>query len=78
MVISDVGAHKISIARTYRPKNPNKLIISNGLAYMGIALPGSIGAKLSCPNDSVICITGDGGVLMNFAELETAKRLHLT
>ncbi|AGK54007.1 acetolactate synthase large subunit [Bacillus sp. 1NLA3E] len=77
IVISDVGAHKVSIARTYQPKVPNKLIISNGLASMGIALPGSIGAKLACPNDPVICITGDGGALMNFAEIETAKRLGL-
>jgi acetolactate synthase I/II/III large subunit len=78
IVISDVGAHKVSIARTYQPKRPNRLIISNGLASMGIAIPGSIGAKLACPNDPVICITGDGGALMNFAEIETAKRLGLS
>jgi acetolactate synthase-1/2/3 large subunit len=57
---------------------PNRLIISNGLATMGIAIPGSIGAKLACPHDTVICITGDGGALMNFAEIETAKRLGLS
>jgi acetolactate synthase-1/2/3 large subunit len=78
IVISDVGAHKVSIARTYQPKKPNRLIISNGLASMGIAIPGSIGAKLACPNDPVICISGDGGALMNFAEIETAKRLGLS
>ncbi len=78
IVISDVGAHKVSIARTYQPKKPNRVIISNGLASMGIAIPGSIGAKLACPNDPVICITGDGGALMNFAEIETAKRLGLS
>ena len=49
IVLSDVGAHKVSIARTYQPKKPNRLIISNGLATMGIAIPGSIGAKLACP-----------------------------
>ncbi len=78
IVISDVGAHKVSIARTYQPKKPNRLIISNGLASMGISIPGSIGAKLACPHDPVICITGDGGALMNFAEIETAKRLGLS
>lgn len=78
IVISDVGAHKVSIARTYQPKQPNRLIVSNGLASMGIAIPGSIGAKLACPNDSVICITGDGGALMNFSEIETAKCLGLS
>ncbi|MEH7387307.1 acetolactate synthase large subunit [Bacillus sp. JJ1521] len=78
IVISDVGAHKLAIARTYQPKQAGQLIISNGLASMGIALPGAIGAKLACPDDPVICITGDGGALMNIAELETAKRLGLS
>jgi acetolactate synthase-1/2/3 large subunit len=78
IVISDVGSHKLSIARTYQPKQANRLIISNGLASMGIALPGSIGAKLASPDDPVICITGDGGALMNISELETAKRLGLS
>ena len=77
IVISDVGSHKISIARHFHPKRANSLIISNGLASMGIAIPGSIGAKLACPDDTVICVTGDGGALMNFAEIETAKRLGL-
>ncbi|MCM3567642.1 acetolactate synthase large subunit [Neobacillus mesonae] len=78
IVISDVGAHKVSIAKTYQPKKPNGLIISNGLASMGIAVPGAVGAKLAAPNDTIICVTGDGGALMNFAEIETAKRLGLS
>ncbi|MCM3694697.1 acetolactate synthase large subunit [Neobacillus niacini] len=78
IVISDVGAHKVSIARTYQPKQAGGLIISNGLASMGIALPGAIGAKLACPDAPVISITGDGGALMNISELETAKRLGLS
>ncbi|WP_045523280.1 acetolactate synthase large subunit [Neobacillus niacini] len=78
IVISDVGAHKESIARTYQPKQAGRLIISNGLASMGIALPGAIGAKLACPDAPVICITGDGGALMNISEIETAKRLGLS
>ncbi len=40
---------------------------------MGIAIPGAIGAKLACPNDPVICITGDGGALMNLAEIEAGQ-----
>ncbi|MDR7077343.1 acetolactate synthase-1/2/3 large subunit [Neobacillus niacini] len=78
IIISDVGSHKVSIARTYQPKQAGRLIISNGLASMGIAVPGSIGAKLACPDAPVICITGDGGALMNISELETAKRLGLS
>jgi acetolactate synthase-1/2/3 large subunit len=45
---------------------------------MGIAIPGAIGAKLARPDDPVVCITGDGGFLMNGAEIETAKRLGLS
>ncbi|MDQ0198748.1 acetolactate synthase large subunit [Neobacillus ginsengisoli] len=78
LVIADVGSHKVSIARTYQPKHANQLIISNGLASMGISIPGAIGAKLASPEKTVICITGDGGALMTFAELETAKRLGLS
>jgi acetolactate synthase-1/2/3 large subunit len=78
ILVSDVGAHKVSIARTYQPKQAGRLIISNGLASMGIALPGAIGAKLASPNAAVICVTGDGGALMNISELETAKRLGLS
>ncbi|MFD2368744.1 acetolactate synthase large subunit [Brevibacillus sp. GCM10020057] len=77
IVISDVGAHKLWIARSYQPKLPNRVIISNGFASMGIAIPGAVGAKLACPDDPVICITGDGGFLMNGVEIETAKRLGL-
>lgn len=77
IVISDVGAHKLWIARNYQPKLPNRVVISNGFASMGIAVPGAIGAKLACADDPVICMTGDGGFLMNGAEIETAKRLGL-
>lgn len=77
IVISDVGAHKLWISRNYQPKLPNRVVISNGFASMGIAVPGAIGAKLACADDPVICITGDGGFLMNGAEIETAKRLGL-
>lgn len=78
IVISDVGAHKVSIARTFQPKLAGRLILSNGFASMGIALPGAIGAKLACPDAPVICITGNGGALMNISELETAKRSGLS
>lgn len=77
IVLSDVGAHKLWIARNYQPKRPNRVVISNGFATMGIAVPGAIGAKLACPDDPVVCITGDGGFLMNGVEIETAKRLGL-
>jgi len=75
IVVSDVGAHKIWIARLYQAYEPNTVVISNGLAAMGIALPGGIAAKLVHPNRKVVALCGDGGFLMNSQELETAKRI---
>lgn len=75
ILISDVGAHKIWIARMYPCYLPNTCVISNGLAAMGIALPGAIAAKLIYPGRNVLAASGDGGFLMNCQELETAVRL---
>ncbi|MCL4513340.1 MAG: acetolactate synthase large subunit [Candidatus Eremiobacteraeota bacterium] len=75
ILISDVGAHKIWVARMYPAYKPNTVIISNGFASMGIALPGAIAAKLVYPEKKVLALVGDGGFLMNVQELETACRL---
>jgi len=75
IVVSDVGAHKVWLARLFPTERPNTVVISNGLASMGIALPGAIAAKLVYPDRKVVAFTGDGGFLMNVQELETAKRL---
>jgi acetolactate synthase-1/2/3 large subunit len=75
IVVSDVGAHKVWLARLFPTERPNTVVISNGLASMGIALPGAIAAKLVHPARKVVAFTGDGGFLMNVQELETAKRL---
>jgi acetolactate synthase I/II/III large subunit len=75
IVVSDVGAHKIWVARLYQAYEPNTVIISNGFASMGIALPGAIAAKLVHPDRKVVALCGDGGFLMNSQELETAKRI---
>ena len=77
IVISDVGAHKLWIARMYIAHSPNSCLISNGLASMGIALPGAIAAKLLYPERKVMAVCGDGGFLMNVQELETAVRLNV-
>ena len=76
IAISDVGAHKMWMARMFRCEYPNTCIISNGFASMGIALPGAIGAKLAFPDRQVIAVTGDAGFMMNVQELETAMRLN--
>jgi len=75
IVISDVGAHKMWIARHYNCYEPNTCIISNGFATMGIGLPGAIAAKLINPDKKVLAIVGDGGFMMNNQELETALRI---
>src|SRR4051794_20462400 len=74
IVISDVGAHKMWLARNYPVYTPNTCIISNGFCSMGIALPGAIAAKLVHPERRVVGVSGDGGVLMNLQELSTAVR----
>jgi acetolactate synthase-1/2/3 large subunit len=75
IVISDVGSHKMWIGRNYPAYEPNSVIISNGLASMGIALPGGIAARLAEPDKQVVTLMGDGGFLMNSQEIETAKRI---
>ena len=77
LVISDVGAHKLWVAKRFQARLPNTVIISNGFAAMGIGLPGAIAAKLARPDRRVVAVTGDGGLLMNIQELETAVRLRL-
>ncbi len=75
IVISDVGAHKLWMARMYQAERPNTCIISNGFAAMGIGVPGAIGAKLAFPRRTVVTATGDAGFLMNSQEIETAIRI---
>lgn len=75
IVISDVGAHKMWIARHYHCDRPNTCLISNGFAAMGIAIPGAVAAKLVYPDRKIVAATGDGGFMMNCQELETALRV---
>lgn len=77
ILISDVGAHKIWVARNYHCYRPNTCIISNCFASMGIAVPGAVAAKLVHPERRVLAVTGDGGFMMNSQELETARRYSL-
>ena len=74
VLISDVGSHKMQIAQNFLTYEPNTCIISNGLASMGISVPGGIAADLATDAE-VVTATGDGGFLMNAAEIETATRV---
>jgi acetolactate synthase-1/2/3 large subunit len=75
ILISDVGLHKLWIARMFPAHEPETVMIANGLAGMGIAVPTAIAAKLVHPERHVVTVNGDGGFLMNCQELETAVRL---
>jgi acetolactate synthase-1/2/3 large subunit len=97
VLISDVGSHKMAIAQSYPTYEPNTCLVSNGLASMGIAVPGAVAADVALSETdavsgdddtqpdgagdgveetpNVVAATGDGGFLMNAAELETATRL---
>jgi len=78
VLVSDVGVHKLWVGRFWEAREPNTVLISNGFAAMGFGLPASIAAALVHRGRSkVVCITGDGGFLMNLQELETARRLGL-
>ncbi|MEE9203317.1 MAG: acetolactate synthase large subunit [Dehalococcoidia bacterium] len=75
ILLSDVGAHKVWLARLFPTAKTNTMVISNGLASMGVAVPGAIAAKLAFPHRQVVAVAGDGGFMMTAAELETARRL---
>ncbi len=75
ILLSDVGAHKMWIARHYQCHQPNTCLIPNGFCSMGFALPGAIAASLVYPQRRILAISGDAGFLMNVQEMETARRL---
>ena len=76
IVLSDVGAHKMWIARHYQCHEPNTCLIPNGFCSMGFALPGAIAASIVHPDRKILAISGDAGFMMNVQEMETAKRLN--
>jgi acetolactate synthase-1/2/3 large subunit len=77
ILLSDVGAHKMWIARHYQSHEPNTCLIPNGFCSMGFALPGAIAASMVAPDKRVLAICGDAGFLMNSQEMETARRLNV-
>ena len=76
ILLSDVGAHKMWIARQYQCHQPNTCLIPNGFCSMGFSLPGAIAAALVHPDKKILSISGDAGFMMNVQEMETAKRLN--
>ena len=71
-VTSDVGQHQMWVAQYYGFNEPRRWINSGGLGTMGFGLPSAIGAKVACPGEEVVCVAGDGSLIMNVQELATA------
>lgn len=73
----DVGSHKQVAIAQWRAYEPRTFLNTNGLSSMGSAISSAIAAKLACPDQPVVALTGDGGLLMFAGELETIARLGL-
>jgi acetolactate synthase-1/2/3 large subunit len=74
IVTSDVGQHQMWAAQYWDFARPRKWINSGGLGTMGFGLPAAMGAKVGCPDETVVCIAGDGSVQMNMQELATCAQ----
>ncbi|CCJ78649.1 Acetolactate synthase large subunit [Cronobacter muytjensii 530] len=76
-VTSDVGQHQMFAALYYTFDKPRRWINSGGLGTMGFGLPAALGVKLALPEETVVCVTGDGSIQMNIQELSTALQYEL-
>jgi acetolactate synthase-1/2/3 large subunit len=72
IITSDVGQHQMWAAQRFPFTRPRQWLNSGGLGTMGFGLPSAIGAKVACPDQDVICLAGDGSLVMTCQELATA------
>ncbi|WP_213716374.1 acetolactate synthase 2 catalytic subunit [Cedecea lapagei] len=77
VVTTDVGQHQMWTAQHMTFTRPENFITSSGLGTMGFGLPAAVGAQVARPEDTVICVSGDGSFMMNVQELGTIKRKQL-
>lgn len=76
-VCSDVGQHQMFAAQYYLFDKPRRWINSGGLGTMGFGLPAAMGVKMAFPEETVVCVTGEGSIQMNIQELSTCTQYHL-
>ena len=77
IVTTDVGQHQMWAAQHMTFDRPENFITSSGLGTMGFGVPAAVGAQVARPDDTVICVSGDGSFMMNVQELGTIKRKQL-
>lgn len=71
VAITDVGQHQMWAAQFFTTNEPKHFISSGGLGTMGFGLPAALGAKVACPEKTVVVFSGDGSILMNCQEFAT-------